>query len=248
MCLKQRDEIYRQDIYNFPLGNVKYATFKAIHIFGFQDDMTCMPHAITFVFSFIFTNHDIQRERKIIIEMVYIYPQHRYKTGPEDGKTEMSIEEFTNREELREAVRKKGGWFATWKAKRNMKFADVNRNGFIDKNEVPKLAAFAEKELNIRIHTLDSFLKDKGIEHNFSAPYTPQQNGVVERRNRTLCEAARSMLIFADLPQYFWAEAIATTCYTQNRSLIHKHLHITPYEVINNRKPNIKFFHIFGCR
>ncbi|KAI3708855.1 hypothetical protein L2E82_38363 [Cichorium intybus] len=96
--------------------------------------------------------------------------------------------------------------------------------------------------------TLDSFLKNKGIEHNFSAPYTPQQNGVVERKNRTLCEAARSMLIFADLPQYFWAEAIATACYTQNRSLIHKQLHKTPYEVINNRKPNIKFFHIFGCR
>ncbi|XP_052621871.1 uncharacterized protein LOC128127439 [Lactuca sativa] len=73
-------------------------------------------------------------------------------------------------------------------------------------------------------------------------------NGVVERRNRILCEVARSMLIFVDLPQYFWAEAIATTCYTQNRSLIHKHLHKTPYEVINNRKPNIKFFHIFGCR
>ena len=106
----------------------------------------------------------------------------------------------------------------------------------------------SDNGLEFKNNTLDSFLKDKGIEHNFSAPYTPQQNGVVERRNRTLCEAARSMLIFADLPQYFWAEAIATACYTQNRSLIHKHLHKTPYEVINNRKPNIKFFHIFGCR
>ncbi|NWD34195.1 transposase family protein, partial [Pseudomonas reactans] len=106
----------------------------------------------------------------------------------------------------------------------------------------------SDNGLEFKNITLDSFLKNKGIEHNFSAPYTPQQNGVVERRNRTLCEAARSMLIFADLPQYFWAEAIATACYTQNRSLIHKHLHKTPYEVINNRKPNIKFFHIFGCR
>nr|KAJ0209889.1 hypothetical protein LSAT_V11C400174360 [Lactuca sativa] len=106
----------------------------------------------------------------------------------------------------------------------------------------------SDNGLEFKNNTLDSFLKDKGIEHNFSAPYTPQQNGVVERRNQTLCEAARSMLIFADLPQYFWAEAIATACYTQNRSLTHKHLHKTPYEVINNRKPNIKFFHIFGCR
>ncbi|KAI3751870.1 hypothetical protein L2E82_22961 [Cichorium intybus] len=76
----------------------------------------------------------------------------------------------------------------------------------------------SDNGLEFKNITLDSFLKNKGIEHNFSAPYTPQQNGVVERRNRTLCEAARSMLIFADLPQYFWAEAIATACYTQNRN------------------------------
>nr|KAJ0209793.1 hypothetical protein LSAT_V11C400226980 [Lactuca sativa] len=69
----------------------------------------------------------------------------------------------------------------------------------------------SDNGLEFKNNTLDSFLKDKGIEHNFSAPSTPQQNGVVERRNRTLCEAARSMLIFADLPQYFWAEAIDTT-------------------------------------
>ncbi|KAI3505818.1 hypothetical protein L1887_28103 [Cichorium endivia] len=96
--------------------------------------------------------------------------------------------------------------------------------------------------------TLDGFLKAKGITHNFSAPYTPQQNGVVERRNRSLCEAARTMLNFANLPMYFWAEAISTACFTQNRSYIHKRFHITPYEVLNRRKPNVKFLHIFGCR
>ncbi|KAI3493174.1 hypothetical protein L1887_42164 [Cichorium endivia] len=96
--------------------------------------------------------------------------------------------------------------------------------------------------------TLDGFLKTRGISHNFSAPYTPQQNGVVERRNRSLCEAARTMLNFANLPMYFWAEAISTACFTQNRSYIHKRFHITPYEVLNRRKPNVKFLHIFGCR
>ncbi|KAI3700157.1 hypothetical protein L2E82_44776 [Cichorium intybus] len=70
--------------------------------------------------------------------------------------------------------------------------------------------------------TLDDFLVSKGISHNFSAPYTPQQNGVVERRNRSLCEAARTMLSFAKLPLYFWANAIATSCFTQNRSTINK--------------------------
>nr|GFA28975.1 hypothetical protein [Tanacetum cinerariifolium] len=79
-------------------------------------------------------------------------------------------------------------------------------------------------------------------------PITPQQNGVVERRNRTLVEAARTMLTFANLPPFFWVEAIATDYLTQNRSIIHKCFGKTPYELMNKRKPNIKFFHVFGCR
>nr|GEY56461.1 hypothetical protein [Tanacetum cinerariifolium] len=77
---------------------------------------------------------------------------------------------------------------------------------------------------------------------------TPQQNGVVERMNRTLVEAARTMLTFANLPSFLWAEAIATACFTQNRSIIHKCFDKTPYELINKKKPNIKFFRVFGCR
>ncbi|GJR20462.1 retrovirus-related pol polyprotein from transposon TNT 1-94 [Tanacetum coccineum] len=61
-------------------------------------------------------------------------------------------------------------------------------------------------------------------------------------------EAARTMLTFANLPLFLWAEAIATTSFTQNRSIIHKRFDKTPYELINKRKPNIKFFHVFGCR
>ncbi|KAI3767848.1 hypothetical protein L2E82_18277 [Cichorium intybus] len=95
---------------------------------------------------------------------------------------------------------------------------------------------------------LDDFLVNKGITHNFSAPYTPQQNGVVERRNRSLCEASRTMLSFTKLPLYFWADAIATACYTQNRSNITKRFNLTPYEIINKRKPNVKFFHVFGSK
>ena len=94
----------------------------------------------------------------------------------------------------------------------------------------------------------DDFLRNKGIDHNFSAPYSPPHNGVVERRNRSLCEAARSMLIFADLPLYFWADAILPACFTQNRSYINKRFDMTPYEIINDRKPNVKFFHVFGAR
>nr|GEV51710.1 retrovirus-related Pol polyprotein from transposon TNT 1-94 [Tanacetum cinerariifolium] len=81
-----------------------------------------------------------------------------------------------------------------------------------------------------------------GITQQFSAARTPQQNGVVERKNRTLVEAARTMLTFANLPSFLWAEAIATACFTQNRSIIHKCFDKTPYELMNKRKPNIKFF------
>nr|GFB54009.1 hypothetical protein [Tanacetum cinerariifolium] len=77
---------------------------------------------------------------------------------------------------------------------------------------------------------------------------TPQQNGVVERRNRTLVEAARTMLTFANLPSFLLAEAIATACFIQNRLIIHKRFDKTPYELMNKRKQKIKFFCVFGCR
>ncbi|KAJ9548149.1 hypothetical protein OSB04_020692 [Centaurea solstitialis] len=94
---------------------------------------------------------------------------------------------------------------------------------------------------------LDDFLVSKGISQNFSSIRTSQQNGVAKRRNRTLIEAARSMLIEARLPLQFWAEAVNSACYTQNRSLIVKRFKKTAYELFRERKPNISYFHIFGC-
>ncbi|GJS56038.1 integrase, catalytic region, zinc finger, CCHC-type containing protein [Tanacetum coccineum] len=95
--------------------------------------------------------------------------------------------------------------------------------------------------------TLNAFFKEEGIEHQTSTPRTPEQNGVVERRNRTLVEAAQTMLSDFKVPVFFWAEAIATACYTQNRSiLITTHEKMT-YHIINDRKPSIKHLHIFGC-
>ncbi|KAJ9545060.1 hypothetical protein OSB04_024767 [Centaurea solstitialis] len=94
---------------------------------------------------------------------------------------------------------------------------------------------------------LDQFLISKGISQNFSSVRTPQQNGVAERRNHTLIEAARSMLIEVHLSIRFWAEAVNTACYTQNRSLIVKRFMKTAYELFRGKKPNIEYFHIFGC-
>ncbi|KAI3697849.1 hypothetical protein L6452_30947 [Arctium lappa] len=87
-----------------------------------------------------------------------------------------------------------------------------------------------------------------GILHQNSAARTPEQNRVVERRNRTLVEAGRTMLSQSDLPLFLWAEAVSTACHTQNRSIIHRRFQKTPYELINNRTPTIKYFHIFGCK
>src|SRR5438876_1886160 len=95
--------------------------------------------------------------------------------------------------------------------------------------------------------TMEEFCKEKGITHTFSAARTPQQNGVVERKNRTLIEAARTMLQAAKLPTYFWADAISTSCFTQNRTLITKLHRKTPYEIMMGRKPSLKFSHVFGC-
>ncbi|GJZ44899.1 retrovirus-related pol polyprotein from transposon TNT 1-94 [Tanacetum coccineum] len=95
--------------------------------------------------------------------------------------------------------------------------------------------------------TLREFYENVGISHQTSVARTPQQNGVVERRNRTLVEAARTMLIFSKAPLFLWAEAINTACYTQNRSIIRRRYNKTPYELMQDKKPDLSFFHVFGA-
>ncbi|GJY56114.1 retrovirus-related pol polyprotein from transposon TNT 1-94 [Tanacetum coccineum] len=95
--------------------------------------------------------------------------------------------------------------------------------------------------------TLHAYFKEEGIEHQTSTPQTPEPNGVVESRNHTLVEVAQTMLSTAKLPLFFWAEAIATECYTQNRSIIIPTHEKTAYHIINGRKPSIRHLHIFSC-
>ncbi|KAK2435811.1 putative mitochondrial protein [Trifolium repens] len=92
-----------------------------------------------------------------------------------------------------------------------------------------------------------TFCEDHGIVHEFSAPRTPQQNGVVERKNRSLQEMARTMMHETKLAKHFWAEAVNTACYIQNRIYIRPLLNLTTYELFKGRKPNISYFHQFGC-
>ncbi|GJU31144.1 putative ribonuclease H-like domain-containing protein [Tanacetum coccineum] len=104
-----------------------------------------------------------------------------------------------------------------------------------------------DKGGEFRNREMDEFCSKKGIKREFSNARTPQQNGVAERRNMTLIEAARTMLVDAKLPVTFWAEAVNTACYVQNRVLVNKSLNKTPYELFNGRSPAIGFLRPFGC-
>nr|GFC21288.1 putative ribonuclease H-like domain-containing protein [Tanacetum cinerariifolium] len=81
--------------------------------------------------------------------------------------------------------------------------------------------------------TLRDYYEEVGISHETSVARSPQQNGVVKRRNRTLSEAARTMLIYAQAPLFLWAEVVATVCFTQNRSIIRLRHGKTPYELMH---------------
>ncbi|GJT38116.1 putative ribonuclease H-like domain-containing protein [Tanacetum coccineum] len=94
---------------------------------------------------------------------------------------------------------------------------------------------------------LNQFCNSKGIKREYSNARTPQQNGVAERKNRTLIEAARTMLADSLLPIPFWAEAVNTACYVQNRVLVTKPHNKTPYELLIGRPPIISFMRPFGC-
>ncbi|GJX27862.1 putative ribonuclease H-like domain-containing protein [Tanacetum coccineum] len=98
---------------------------------------------------------------------------------------------------------------------------------------------------------MNQFCEMKGIKREFSVARTPQQNGVAERKNRTLIEAARTMLADSKLPTTFWAEAVNTVCYVQNRVLVIKPQNKTPYELFLGRKPALSFmrpFRVFNSR
>ncbi|GJZ07616.1 integrase, catalytic region, zinc finger, CCHC-type containing protein [Tanacetum coccineum] len=88
-------------------------------------------------------------------------------------------------------------------------------------------------------------INGKGISHQTSVARTPLQNGIIERRNRTLVEAARTMLILSKAPLFLWAEAINTACYTQNHSIIRHRYNKTPYELMQEKKPDVSFFYVF---
>nr|GEY84977.1 integrase, catalytic region, zinc finger, CCHC-type, peptidase aspartic, catalytic [Tanacetum cinerariifolium] len=94
--------------------------------------------------------------------------------------------------------------------------------------------------------TLREYYEQVGISHETSVARSPQQNGVVERRNCTLIKAARTMLIYARAPLFLWVKAFATACFTQNRAIIRLHYGKTPYKLLHDKLHDLSYFHVFG--
>nr|GFD42555.1 retrovirus-related Pol polyprotein from transposon TNT 1-94 [Tanacetum cinerariifolium] len=97
--------------------------------------------------------------------------------------------------------------------------------------QAPVITIHTDRGTKFLNKTLNAFFKEEGIEHQTSTAQTPEQSGFVKRQNRTLVEAARTMLSASQLHLFFWAKAIATVCYTQNRSIIILTHGKTPYHI-----------------
>ncbi|GJT40072.1 retrovirus-related pol polyprotein from transposon TNT 1-94, partial [Tanacetum coccineum] len=145
---------------------------------------------------------------------------------------------------------------------RPMRVASVN--GKKSKDEAPDFIIKFLKMIQLRLkvpvrrirtdngtefvnQTLCEYYEKVGISHETSVARSPQQNGVVERRNHTLIKAARIMLIYTKASLFLWEESIATACYTQNRSIIRLRYGKTPYELLHDKIPDLSFFHVFGA-
>nr|GEX60568.1 retrovirus-related Pol polyprotein from transposon TNT 1-94 [Tanacetum cinerariifolium] len=121
---------------------------------------------------------------------------------------------------------------------RHINFKTMNK--LKEKQHKASCKTKTNKEMNL-------FFKKQGIKREFSVARTPQQNRVAERKNRTLIKAARTMLADSELPTAFWAEAVNTACYVQNRVLVIKPYNKTPYELFHGRTPSLSFMRPFRC-
>ncbi|GJR75722.1 putative ribonuclease H-like domain-containing protein [Tanacetum coccineum] len=126
----------------------------------------------------------------------------------------------------------------------------------IIKNFIKEIENLVDKKVKIirsdngtefKNKVMDDFCREKGIKREYSVARTPRQNGVAERRNRTLIKAARTMLADSKLPTTFWAEVVSTACYVHNRVLVVKPYNMTPYELFRGFKPALSFMRPFGC-
>jgi transposase InsO family protein len=106
----------------------------------------------------------------------------------------------------------------------------------------------SDNESKFKNLQVEEYLEEEGIKHEFSAPYTPQQNSVVERKTITLIDMARTMLGEFKMLERFWSEAVNTACHAINRVYLHRLLKKTSYELLTGNKPNVSYFRVFGSK
>jgi hypothetical protein len=104
----------------------------------------------------------------------------------------------------------------------------------------------SDNDFEFKNTNIKEYIGKEGVAHEFLVPYTPQQNGIVERKNRTLIEAARIKLDVYKTSDQFWAEAVNTACHAINCLYLHKILQKTAYELLDGKKPNVSYFSVFG--
>jgi hypothetical protein len=117
-------------------------------------------------------------------------------------------------------------------------------------NEHPNCskAICSDNEAEFRNASIDQFCLEHGVDKQFSTLRVPQQNGVMERKNRTLVEMARTMLDEHRTPRRFWADAISTACYISSQIFLCSIMHLTPIELRFGRKPSVSHLRPFDCK
>jgi hypothetical protein len=109
-------------------------------------------------------------------------------------------------------------------------------------------AIYSDNGSEFKNSHFETFCRDLGLEHQFSSPYVACQNGVVERKNRSLCEMAWTMLDEHRTPRRYWVEAVNTACHVGNRIFLRAFLNKTCYELMHGRAPRVSHFRAFGCQ
>jgi hypothetical protein len=117
-------------------------------------------------------------------------------------------------------------------------------------NEHPNClkAIHSDNGTKFRNASFDQFCLEHGVEQQFSAPRVPQQNGVMEQKNRTLVKMARTMLNDHMTPRRFWVDAINIAYYISNRIFLRSILHLTPFDLYFGQKPFVSHLRPFGCK
>jgi transposase InsO family protein len=107
-------------------------------------------------------------------------------------------------------------------------------------------AIYSDNVTEFRNASFDEFCLEHGVDQQFSTTCIPQQNGIMERKNRTLVEMTRMMLDEHSTPRCFWADAISTACYISNQIFMRSILHLTPFELYFGHNPSISHLSPFG--